>query len=1030
MAKTKKPSGLTLTRENNTFTAKWKIADTDYGDGQAAAYKLGKGKWQSLSVGKKTVSKSFNVSPGNYYPTAGKGTLASVSFRVRGNRKKYKKKNVEYNPSVSDWSEKTFNIKIPANPSVSVAVNEWPRCTFSWSVAVDKANALWFTNVEYQSVLVRDSNITDGSKINWGSTIGQRYEAAGGATGSLPVTEDSGQINDGRSYARWFRVRARGVAGASAWIYGKHVYALANQAVITRWEVSANASASGYTARVWFNSPTSAARPMNEINVQYAFAVPDPGMVCPDGANWQPGATVLPKDGTSGAVFSVDSLLGLDQCLFIRANSVYDDKITYGTPVRVDSGKLRKPTGLTVTINQAEFKATVAATNESSVADSFLVVRYYSSDNPNGFDIGVIPHGESSVIVQCPVWSSSSAVAFGVYAAVGSYRTTKREDGIDSYAVTATMRSDVEKGGGTVPVAPANVTAAQTAIPGTIRVTWDWSWADADSAEISWADHEDAWESTDEPATYTITKMHASAWNISGLATGVTWYIRVRLIAGIGENQTFGAYSEMVEVDLSSAPTVPVIMLSESVITESGSVTAMWSYSTTDGTAQAFAEVAEVTIEDSELVYTPIAQTETAQFITLTAEALGWLSGETHSLAVRVVSASGRQSDGWSDPVAVLIAEPLTCTISQYSLETVTLESEDEEGNPFTWDVLALTEMPFTFTITGAGASGITRAVIERAAAYHVDRPDETDFNGFEGETIAIFTQTGEAQMICDLPDLIGHLDDGAAYRLIATVNDALGQSASATLEFEVHWDHQAIIPEASVEIDEAAMIAKLTPIAPAGAALTDVCDIYRLSVDKPELIYEGAAFGTVYVDPFPTIGEYGGHRFVLRTANGDYITADDQFAWFDTQEDENDLFDTQYNIIEFGTGRALIFYNIDVQNSWSKDFRQTTYLGGSIQGDWNPAVSRTGSVNTVAVRTEDQDLIETMRRLAVWDGICHVRTKEGSSYPADVQVSESVTSSKGQKLSEFSLKITRVDQQEYDGLTYAEWLETQQEEP
>ena len=35
--------------------------------------------------------------------------------------------------------------------------------------------------------------------------------------------------------------------------------------------------------------------------------------------------------------------------------------------------------------------------------------------------------------------------------------------------------------------------------------------------------------------------------------------------------------------------------------------------------------------------------------------------------------------------------------------------------------------------------------VIERAEDYHMERPDETDFNGFEGETIYIFSQTGEA---------------------------------------------------------------------------------------------------------------------------------------------------------------------------------------------------------------------------------------------------------------------------------------------
>ena len=186
---------------------------------------------------------------------------------------------------------------------------------------------------------------------------------------------------------------------------------------------------------------------------------------------------------------------------------------------------------------------------------------------------------------------------------------------------------------------------------------------------------------------------------------------------------------------------------------------------------------------------------------------------------------------------------------------------------------MALTEMPLSVTVTGADEGGTTRVVIERAEDYHIDRPDETTFNGFEGETIAIYSQTGESAITISNDDLIGHLDDGASYRLIATIQDGLGQSAEIAQDFEVHWTHQALAPTASVSMDNANMVAQLTPTAPTEAANTDVCDIYRLSADRPELIYPDAVFGTTYVDPYPTLGEMGGYRFVLRTANGDYVT-------------------------------------------------------------------------------------------------------------------------------------------------------------
>ena len=71
----------------------------------------------------------------------------------------------------------------------------------------------------------------------------------------------------------------------------------------------------------------------------------------------------------------------------------------------------------------------------------------------------------------------------------------------------------------------------------------------------------------------------------------------------------------------------------------------------------------------------------------------------------------------------------------------------------------------------------------------------------------------------------------------------------------------------------------------------------------------------------------------------------------------------------------------------------------------------------------ENQLMIQQLRRLADYPGICHVRTRDGSSYAADVQVSE--TRDMGQDVirSEFTLSITRVDPEGFDGLTYADWI-------
>ena len=336
--------------------------------------------------------------------------------------------------------------------------------------------------------------------------------------------------------------------------------------------------------------------------------------------------------------------------------------------------------------------------------------------------------------------------------------------------------------------------------------------------------------------------------------------------------------------------------------------------------------------------------------------------------------------------------------------------------------------MPLTVTVLGAGAGGITSVALERTKDYNVYRPDENEFNGYEDETVALFIQVGENQIEFETEQLIGSLDDGASYRIVATIRDDLGQVSQQTREFTVRWSHQAVVPSAQIVIDQEDLVAKIKPIAPQGAIASDVADIYRLSIDKPELIVRGAQFGETYVDPYPALGDMGGYRIVLRTKNGDYITADSTMAWIDSPElgvnsIENE---EQLNIIDFEGRQIRFYFDTDYSNTWAKDFQETQYLGGSIQGDWNPAVSRTGTLSTKAITVLDQEMLKDVRRLAVYSGLCHVRTADGSSYAADVQVSEDRVHDEQEMVANYSLSITRVDSQEFEGMTLAQYEEEQ----
>ena len=814
-----KPSGLSIARNGNNLTFSWKLMGPDYGDGQQLQYRFngsGGGGWISVSIGAKTSSKTITIPVDSYYPSTST-KLTKVEFRVRGNQKAYKKEfssTVKYvvkvngkntvkevtekctitiNPTWSEWAEKRFDFTPPPAPSISSTLSDTHTnvTTFNWSVGASDEGSAHFRLVECQQAFVTNSNVTDGASAGkyW-------WFANTGASGSRVFTEDSTTLATGNSYTRWVRVRSRGVAGDSGWVYAKHVYAQPYQAGNVRVSASVTA-AGGFSCRAFWTTSSPAMRPIDKITCQYALAIPEPGLNCPSGASWGTGQSIAFKDGTDSTLFSIDDTLNEDQCLFIRVNTehdaIYDSNYgkTFGVPVFASAGRLKAPTGLSVEADSDTFRAVVRATNRSGVEDSFLAVLFQWSKEPNKrFVVGIIPAGSDTTTVQCPDWSNLGDISFGVYACVGNYTKQIRSDGADSYSITAysgrtLMDSPETWDGGQVALPPAHVTAESTNVRGSARVGWDWNWSLATGAEISWSDHEDAWESTDQPSSYEVGNLHKPTWNIANLELGKTWYIRVRFVRDSGDAVSHSTWSRVVSIDLSAPPENPALELSAPYVVEDGEVTASWSFAATDGTMQASAEICVATISGGKITYGRIiARATTEHTLVLNAADLGWESGQTYNLCVKVTSSSGRTSEKWSDPVSVIVVPRLSCEIAQTSLVSG-----------------VLTQMPLTVTADAQPDVTYTLA-IERAHSYYMERPDESIFEGHEGETVAL-ADSESGNFTITLDDLAGTFDDGAPYRILLTAADKYGQSAEADpLYFVVGWAHQATLPMASAWTD------------------------------------------------------------------------------------------------------------------------------------------------------------------------------------------------------------------------------------
>ena len=989
---TKKQTGLSIARAGRRFTLSWKKGDSDYGAGQSLQYRLNTAEktWIDLSVSSGSTSKTVSLTMTDFYPTT-KKKLLWIEFRLCGKRSPYTQKGVTYTPTVSDYAVKRMSLDIPARPTLKASLGATDNvCNFVWGVATKATDDAPFTYVQYQSILVASTE-TNGEKLKWKSTnAGWQTGTEDDATYTLTITEDSAALV-GNAYARWVRVRSVGPAGVSAWRYAKHVYAAPYAAKIKT--VGYKVGNTTTTVEATWTAQKDGLHPIDRTALQYVIAKPAEGFVVPAGASWATISTTSDTSGADAARGVISDVVGLDECLWVRVLTYHDNSYAASSAKLVQVGKLTAPTLTSAVADDTTFRVTVTAENNSDVSDSFVAIIYRPASRASDPVVVGIMSGASTT-VQCPDWSEETAYAIGVQAFQG---VSTNKGG--SYAIVANMSSDAVYNAGNIPTAAQNVTVSQSETPGEAILEWDWSWSSATAAEISWSSNPNAWESTTEPNVYTVTRLHSPLWRVSDLEVGIRYYFRVRLIQEVSDNNfVYAPYSDAVSLDLSSAPQIPIASASDAVITASGTVTVSWAYTPTDGTPQAQAEICD---ENN----TIIARAETATAVDINAEVAGWQTGETHELRVRVTSRSGNTSD-WSDPVQVSVADPVVCRILALS----PFRYEQVEGITS----LYLKYLPITLTIDEAEDDQTVTAVIERTEDYQMARPDESDTIGYKGETVATVTQMGGSTVVIDQTDVIGRLDDGANYRVTVTVSDQFGQRASASYDFGVNWDHQAIIPVGTAVIDASQLIAVITPTAPTGYVSGDTCDIYRLSADKPRLVVGDCVFGTAYVDPFPAIGEQAGYRIVYRTATGDYTTANGDIAWLDLEAGLN----IDRNIIDFGKGRILLGHNISLSNSWKKDFKETRYLGGSIAGDWNPGVSRTGSVGGVIV-TDDPETISAMRRLADYPGICHVRTVDGSSYPADVQVSEDRGNS---KIVSFRLSVTRVDSEGYEGMTEDEW--------
>ena len=964
-------TGLSIARNINTFTASWKIAAKSV-KAQKLRYRTYDGTnwtdWTTPSISKTATSYAFTLS----------SSLTIEQIQVQTQIQAKSKK-------VSAWesSSAIYNVAVPPAPTLSVSNDSANRTTFSWSIETNDEDNAWYRGCYYRTKCTTTPEAT-GDWSAWTFYAGTSLTYTDSTAGTTRIFQLKAMGPGGESITRTER-HYIGTAPVATWASSDPITITTKSSY---YEMDCKVKLSGSTYTV------------DSIVPQYFIGEPAADMSCPNGANFTDGTSSNYSNGQTDYTLAIttNEVIDEDECLWVRIKTVHDSANSYSAPYRVLTGVLGAPTATitTSTPTASGFSVTVNLSDEgTSVPGAYTQVYLEKGSNPgqaNYILLGTLPNGTTTKTISSSIDLTAET----------GYSILVRNVTADGHS----MVSEYDSYSTSMPTAPALNSVSNTTVAGKVYLTWTNSWSSATGTDIAWTDDPDNWMSNEEPEIYSVSEQ-ASGWYITGLETGKVWYFRVRSTLITDETETHTAWSNELKIDLSSAPAVPTLYLSEECITDDGMVTAYWSFVTTDGTPQSSGEIVTATYSNGSWTYGGnVAAVAEAQHMDIYAQKQGWTNGQTVYLALRTRAGSGGVSD-YSTPVKLTIAAKPTVTITSTGLTSGELRT-----------------LPMSCTVTTTSAKTLSLA-IERAASYPFRRPDGTETEGAIGETVYLSTipAASSNSFSIALSDLMGRLDDGAYYNLVATVHDEYGQTATATTRFKVAWTHQAWEPTATFVSDATDYFVSITPVSGSGYVSGDTCDIYRLSSDRPELIVQGATFGTAYVDPYPAFGVNSGYKLVTVTANGDYITSENVIADYDTTEDEESAYiqlDPGLLVIDFGGDRVELPYNIMLGNSWAKDFKRTVYLGGHVAGDHNKGVTRDLSAGTVLVRNANEDIAKQMRDLADYPGICHVRTPEGSSFAADVQVSED--RSYDAASIDYSLTIQKIDPVGFDGMTKAEW--------
>lgn len=587
------------------------------------------------------------------------------------------------------------------------------------------------------------------------------------------------------------------------------------------------------------------------------------------------------------------------------------------------------------------------------------------------FNVGRVEVKTARAIYVCPIDAG------------GKYRVRCRAINVVSNKDVEGEWSQYSSEIGAMPSAPTNV-RIEIESTKSVKVTWD-ECSTATSYKIEYTTNKLYFDASSEVKSQTVETNYCI---IKGIEQGYDYYFRVKAINSKGES----TWSDIVYKIVGTKPEPPTTWSLTASAIIGDPVILYWTHNSQDASKQYEAQV-ELTINGTADIITldtskdEIKDGET-KIYSYNVDLSKYTAGAEILWRVRSRGVSLEYSD-WS----------VQRKINTYAPPTIQLIVNGGVG--------ILEKYPFEIVAKAAPST-------QKAINFHISVTAESSYRTQDSTGTDVIVNSGSVifnknisatsnNLTYSLMPQDCTLENNEPYKLTVTASMDSGLTATATMDFTVHWEEVTYYPDAKVAIDRNSVSAYISPICKdAEGTIVEnvVLSVYRREFDGTftEIASEIPNYGSVSVtDPHPGM-DYARYRIVARNKNTNVLSYSDIAAYKVNEpgiiiqwDEEYSSFDSTGNyspgVRKYHGSMVRLPYNVDTSESSDVDVSLVEYIGRRHPvAYFGTQIGKTDSW-TCEIPRYDKETIYALRRLQQWMGTAYVREQNGVGYNAFVNI-------------------------------------------